>query len=192
MRNLPMPASRARPPTMPLTPGKLMKAPQKDYMSIRQLAFFESLLNAAKRELLESAHAMQVGLQEDEAHADPTDCASVEEEHAMVALMCSREFNQLRKIDEAIDRIHKRSYGWCQESGEPIGLGRLIACPTALFCIETQALPRGLRSRRRGAHRYFFNYGPEPVDVSDFAGGAFVLGSAALGVGGVAVTREER
>lgn len=153
MRNLPMPASRARPPTMPLTPGKLMKAPQKDYMSIRQLAFFESLLNAAKRELLESAHAMQVGLQEDEAHADPTDCASVEEEHAMVALMCSREFNQLRKIDEAIDRIHKRSYGWCQESGEPIGLGRLIACPTALFCIETQAL----REHAASPHRFTRN-----------------------------------
>lgn len=150
MRNLSMPARRARSPTLPLTLGELMKASQKDYMSIRQLAFFEGLLNEAKTELLESAHAMQVGLQEDEAHADPTDCASVEEEHAMVALLCSRDFNQLRKIDDAIDRIHRRSYGWCQESGEPIGLGRLIACPTAVFCIEAQAL----HERTANAYRF--------------------------------------
>ena len=140
MRNLSMPASRARSPTLPPTLGELMKAPQKDYMSIRQLAFFEDLLNKTKAALLESAHTAQVGLQDDEAHADPADCASVEEAHAMTALLCSREFNQLRKIDGAIDRIHRRSYGWCQDSGEPIGLGRLIACPTAVFCIEAQEL----------------------------------------------------
>lgn len=140
MRNLSTPARRARSPTMPPTLGEMMKASQEDYMSIRQLAFFEALLNEAKRKLLESAHVMQAGLQDDEAHADPADCASVEEEHAMVALLCSREFNQLRKIDDAIDRIHNRSYGWCRDSGEPIGLGRLIACPTAVFCIEAQVL----------------------------------------------------
>lgn len=71
-------------------------------------------------------------------------------------------------------------------------LDRLVARLVGEAGIAAQALPRGLRSRRRGAHRYFFNYGPEPVDVSDFAGGPFVLGSAALGVGGVAVTREGR
>lgn len=140
MRNQPMPAYRARSLNVSLTMGELMKAPKKDYMSIRQLAFFENLLSKSKAELLESSQAMQVGLQDDEAHADPTDCASVEEEHAMAALLCGREFNRMREIDSAIDRIHSRSYGWCRDSGEPIGLGRLIACPTAVFCIEVQAL----------------------------------------------------
>lgn len=149
MRNQPMPAYRARSPTMPPTPGELMKAPKKDYMSIRQLAFFENLLSKTKAEFLESAQAMQVGLRDDEAHADPTDCACIEEEHAMAALLCSREFDRMREIDSAIDRIHNRSYGWCRDSGEPIGLGRLIACPTAVFCIEVQELhEHGLNTNR--------------------------------------------
>ncbi|WP_196801292.1 TraR/DksA family transcriptional regulator [Bordetella sp. FB-8] len=140
MRNQPMPAYRARPPTMPPTLGELMKSPPKDYMSVRQLAFFENLLIKTKAEFLESTQAIRVGLRDDEAHADPTDCACVEEEHAMATLLCSREFHRMREIDSAINRIHNRSYGWCRDSGEPIGLGRLLACPTAVFCIQAQAL----------------------------------------------------
>ena len=136
------------------TLGELMKAPRKDYMSVRQLAFFEGLLNEAKTKLLESAYAMQIGLQDDETHADPADCASAEEEHAMEALLCSREFNQLRKIDDAIDRIHNRSYGWCRDSGEPIGLGRLVACPTAVLCIEAQELHERAATADRSAPQH--------------------------------------
>lgn len=122
----------------PLTLTALLKAPKRDYMSERQLQFFRVLLVKSRAELLASAYALQSRLKEDEAHADPADAASIEEEHTLELRLRDREYKQLRKVDHALERIQDGTYGWCRDSGEPIGLGRLLARPTAELCIEAQ------------------------------------------------------
>jgi len=122
----------------PMTLAALLKAPKSDYMSDRQLQFFHARLVDSRGELLASAYDMQSRLKEDEAHADPADVASIEEELTLELRLRDREFKQLRKIDRALERIRDGSYGWCRDSGEPIGLGRLLARPTAELCIEAQ------------------------------------------------------
>ncbi|MBV7481498.1 RNA polymerase-binding protein DksA [Bordetella sp. BOR01] len=123
---------------LPLTQAALLKAPKSDYMSERQLQFFRARLILARAELLVSAYDMQSRLKDDEAHADPADMASIEEEHSLELRLRDREFKQLRKIDLALERIRDGSYGWCRDTGEPIGLRRLLARPTAELCIEAQ------------------------------------------------------
>lgn len=122
----------------PLTLAALLKAPKRDYMSERQLQFFRLLLIKSRAQLLASAYDMQIRLKEDEIHADPSDKASIEEEHTLELRLRDREFKQLRKVDQALERIEDGTYGWCRDSGEPIGLGRLLARPTAELCIEAQ------------------------------------------------------
>ncbi|HYG43674.1 MAG TPA: RNA polymerase-binding protein DksA [Bordetella sp.] len=123
---------------LPLTQAALLKAPKSDYMSERQLQFFRGRLMEARVELLGSASDMQSRLKEDESHADPADMASIEEEHTLELRLRDREFKQLRKIELALGRIRDGTYGWCRDSGEPIGLLRLLARPTAELCIEAQ------------------------------------------------------
>jgi DnaK suppressor protein len=73
-----------------------------------------------------------------ENEPDPNDRASMEEEFSFELGIRDRERKLLRKIDEALTRIDNKTYGWCQETGEPIGLLRLLARPTATLCLEAQ------------------------------------------------------
>jgi DnaK suppressor protein len=70
--------------------------------------------------------------------SDPIDRASAELEAASVSLIQQRHYNLISKIDCALKRIQNDNYGYCQETGEEIGLKRLEALPTATFCVETQ------------------------------------------------------
>lgn len=122
----------------PLTEAELLKMPEKDYMNAAQLAFFKARLQAMRDEILEKAAETVEHMREIEAVADPADRATVEEEHTLELRTRDRERKLLRKIEEAIARIDDGSYGWCAESGEPIGVPRLLARPTATLSIEAQ------------------------------------------------------
>ncbi|MBP6999139.1 MAG: RNA polymerase-binding protein DksA [Tepidiphilus sp.] len=113
--------------------------PEEDYMSPRQLKFFKKLLLEEKRKLLEkAAETTQYLQQENEVTPDWTDRATIEEEQALELRVRDRERKLMKKIDEALERIEKGTYGWCEETGEPIGLKRLLARPTATLCLEAQ------------------------------------------------------
>ena len=121
-----------------LTEAELMRAPASQYMSAEQLAFFREKLLQTQRELLEKANLTSEHLREHELEADPTDQATIEEEYALELRARDRERKLLKKIDEALRRIEEGSYGYCEETGEPIGIARLIARPTATLSVEAQ------------------------------------------------------
>ena len=122
-----------------LTESELIKAPASQYMSAEQLAFFRERLVQTQKELLEKANVTSEHLREHELEADPTDQATIEEEYALELRARDRERKLLKKIDEALRRIDEGSYGYCEETGEPIGIARLLARPTATLSIEAQS-----------------------------------------------------
>ena len=121
-----------------LTEAELLRAPASQYMNPEQLAFFRERLLDTQRELLEKANVTSEHLREHELEADPTDQATIEEEYALELRARDRERKLLKKIDEALRRIEEGSYGYCEETGEPIGVARLIARPTATLSVEAQ------------------------------------------------------
>lgn len=121
------------------TEAEMLAAPEDEYMSPRQLAFFRARLLAERDALLGAARETTQHLQQGyAAPADPSDRASLEEDHTLELRVRDRERKQLHKIDQALARIDNGSYGWCEETGEPIGIARLIARPTASFTLEAQ------------------------------------------------------
>jgi DnaK suppressor protein len=122
-----------------LTEVELLRAPASQYMNAEQLAFFRERLLETQRELLEKADLTSEHLREHELEADPTDQATIEEEYALELRARDRERKLLKKIDEALRRIEEGSYGYCEETGDPIGIPRLIARPTATLTIEAQS-----------------------------------------------------
>ncbi|RFA25770.1 RNA polymerase-binding protein DksA [Alkalilimnicola ehrlichii] len=117
---------------------ELLAEPAEEYMSKRQLDFFKRLLTAQREELSRSAEETLSHLRERTALPDEVDRAQDEEEHALELRVRDRERKLLRKIDEALLRIERGEYGWCAETGEPIGLARLLARPTATLSLEGQ------------------------------------------------------
>lgn len=108
------------------------------YMSAEQLEFFRTLLEVEKSALLENVQKTLDYMQGLEPVPDANDRASVEEEYRLELRVRNRERKLLKKIDEALLRIKQGTYGWCEETGEPIGIPRLLARPTAALCIEAQ------------------------------------------------------
>ena len=117
---------------------EVLAMPEGDYMNAKQLDFFRAMLQHMRDDLLETGQATIHHLQETEATPDEADRATQEEEHVLEQRIRDRERKQLRKIDSALDRIANRTYGYCEASGEPIGLRRLLARPTATLSIEEQ------------------------------------------------------
>lgn len=128
-----------RSPKNGLTEEELLRAPASQYMSAEQLAFFRGRLIETQKELLEKADLTSERLREHELEPDPTDQATIEEEYALELRARDRERKLLKKIDEALRRIDEGSYGYCEETGEPIGIPRLLARPTATLTIEAQS-----------------------------------------------------
>ena len=123
---------------MALTETALLAMPESDYMNDQQLAFFRERLSAMRSELQMKVDETVEHMREQETVADPADRATVEEEHALELRTRDRERKLLKKIDQALLRITDGSYGFCEETGEPIGLARLIARPTATLSVEAQ------------------------------------------------------
>ncbi|MBN9696695.1 MAG: RNA polymerase-binding protein DksA [Zoogloea sp.] len=121
-----------------LTEAEILAMSEDDYMNPAQLEFFRVRLSTMRDELLENAASTGANLRENELVADPADRATVEEEHALELRVRDRERKLLKKIDEALGRIAEGEYGWCEETGDPIGIGRLLARPTATLSIDAQ------------------------------------------------------
>ena len=125
-----------------LTKSKLLRQPQSKYMSEEQLEFFNDLLSRQHRDsnlALEDFRTRIKNEQEKLRAADITDVATVREEVSLLEKLISREQNLLQKIELAMLMIEKREYGYCLETGQPIGLKRLLLSPTALYSVEAKA-----------------------------------------------------
>ena len=121
-----------------LSEAEILAMPEDDYMNPAQLEFFRVRLTKMRDELLENAASTGANLRENELVADPADRATVEEEHALELRVRDRERKLIKKIEEALERISEGEYGWCEETGDPIGIGRLLARPTATLSIDAQ------------------------------------------------------
>ncbi|OYU78791.1 MAG: RNA polymerase-binding protein DksA [Burkholderiales bacterium PBB5] len=122
-----------------LTEAELQAMPESEYMNDKQLEFFRARLQALKDDLLSNAGETTEHLREDTSIVpDPADRATIEEEHALELRTRDRERKLLKKITQSIGRIDSNDYGFCDETGEPIGLGRLLARPTATLSLEAQ------------------------------------------------------
>lgn len=116
----------------------LLKMPESDYMNEAQLAYFKAKLEGMRDEILDNARETGEHLKENEVFADPNDRATVEEENMLEQRVRDRERKLLKKITASLARIEDGSYGFCLETGDAIGIPRLLARPTAELSIEAQ------------------------------------------------------
>lgn len=121
-----------------LTAEEILKMPDDDYMNAQQLEFFRRRLTDLEKELRANADQTTVNLRETTVVPDPADRATVEEEHALELRTRDRERKLLKKVQAAIKRIDDGDYGYCEETGDPIGVARLMARPTATLSLEAQ------------------------------------------------------
>lgn len=120
------------------TEQELLAMPEADYMNEAQLAFFRNRLKDLEQEILTNAGTTTENLRETQFVPDPADRATIEEEHALELRTRDRERKLLKKVQQSITRIDSGDYGWCEETGEPIGIPRLLARPTATLSLEAQ------------------------------------------------------
>ncbi|WP_243457493.1 RNA polymerase-binding protein DksA [Ottowia testudinis] len=154
---LPMPTVAAPPVPMPVkkdpklannwktksvdqwSDAEVIAMPDSEYMNDKQLAFFRMKLVQLKDDILANAGQTAENLRDDTVVVpDPADRATIEEEHALELRTRDRERKLLKKIEQSIDRVDSGDYGYCDETGEPIGVPRLLARPTATLSLEAQ------------------------------------------------------
>jgi DnaK suppressor protein len=122
-----------------LTDAEVLAMPDSEYMNEKQMGFFRLKLAQLKQDILNNAGVTTEHLREDTVIVpDPADRATIEEEHALELRTRDRERKLLKKIEQSIARIDAGDYGYCDETGEPIGVGRLLARPTATLSLEAQ------------------------------------------------------
>jgi DnaK suppressor protein len=121
-----------------LSEEQILKMGEKDYMNEAQLAFFKARLQQLEIDLLKNAGETTEHLRETVLVPDPADRATIEEEHALELRTRDRERKLLKKVQQSIASIDAGEYGWCEETGEPIGIPRLLARPTATLSLEAQ------------------------------------------------------
>ena len=121
-----------------MTRDELLLAPESDYMNEAQLVFFKALLLAQLEECNERVEGGKAHLAELERPIDVADVASIEEERMTLLHMIDRDRRTLPAFQQALARIDDGSYGWCDETGEPIGLQRLLLSPTTALSVEAQ------------------------------------------------------
>ena len=136
---------------MKYTEAKIRKAAASRYMNEDQLEFFKERLLNMKKELRQHLENERTELSKQSRECDDLDRAQVEEEIHLRLRILDRESKLLPKIDEAIKRIDEGSYGYCINTGEAIGIERLLVRPTALFCAEEKS--RAPRVPKSAQHR---------------------------------------
>jgi DnaK suppressor protein len=140
--------------TQNVAPNDAQSIADEDYMSPRQLAYFrQKLLNW--REALHNEAQATIDQLRDDSHrdvGDEIDRATREANQTLELRTRDRYRKLVRKIDEALARIDAGDYGYCEETGEPIGLARLEARPIATLSVEAQER-RELRERQANLNR---------------------------------------
>lgn len=132
-----------------LTREQLLNAPEEDYMNEEQLAFFKQLLLDLRAQTVKHLKETKHRLAFEEREADELDQAWLEEENILSLRIADRESKLLPKIDAALKRIEEGTYGYCEETGEPIGIRRLLLRPTATLCAEEKARQERIESLYR-------------------------------------------
>jgi DnaK suppressor protein len=130
--------SRKKTIYIPQSDEELLAMPESDYMNASQLAYFRAKLVKSRDDIIDSARETGEHMKENEVFADPNDRATVEEENLLEQRVRDRERKLLKKINTSLLRIDEGEYGYCLETGDPIGLPRLLARPTAELSIEAQ------------------------------------------------------
>ncbi len=137
-------------PIAQLVDDDIMAMSDAEYMNDTQFKYFRKLLVALRTDMLKNAGETTEHLREETVVTpDPTDRATIEEEHALELRTRDRERKLLKKIEQSISRIDSEDYGYCDETGEPIGVPRLLARPTANLSLEAQQR-RELRQKMFG------------------------------------------
>ncbi|TLX53001.1 RNA polymerase-binding protein DksA [Stutzerimonas nosocomialis] len=134
-----------------MTEAELLAQPAGHYMNDEQQAFFRDLLLAQRSDLQQRISNEFEGLREQEPSSDPADVGSAEEQRQWQLRVLERNKKLLDKIDEALQRLARGEYGWCRETGEPIGLRRLLLRPTAELCIEAKERQEARERHHRNA-----------------------------------------
>ena len=132
-----------------LTEDAILKMSEDDYMNDVQLEFFRDRLRQMERDIRNNAGETTGHLRETVIVPDPADRATIEEEHALELRTRDRERKLLKKIEQALAQIDSGDYGYCEETGDPIGIPRLLARPTATLSLEAQQR-RELRQKLYG------------------------------------------
>lgn len=126
--------------TKQLTKEQILKAPEKDYMNTAQLEFFRALLIAEHDTTREHIQQAKDQMSCPMDLTDENDRASWEEQLNISMRIVDREQKLLPKIIKALERIRIGEFGYCKESGEPIGIPRLLARPTAEYCADVKVV----------------------------------------------------
>lgn len=127
-----------------LTKKAILRAPQKDYMNSDQLEFFKSYLLEQKETTLQHIEQIRSELANVEVEADALDQAVIEDTRHVKLRIIERESKLLPKINDALKRIEHGTYGYCEETGNPIGVPRLLARPTATLSTEAKELQESI------------------------------------------------
>ncbi|HCJ28506.1 MAG TPA: RNA polymerase-binding protein DksA [Pseudomonas sp.] len=131
-----------------MTEAELLAQPADHYMNEAQQAFFRDLLLRQRADLqARIAEEFEV-LREQQPSSDPSDIGTAEEQRQWQLRLLEREKKLLDKIDDSLDSLARGEYGWCTETGEPIGLKRLLLRPTTTLCIEAKE-----RQEKREKHQ---------------------------------------
>ena len=119
-----------------LTEEELLAAPEEEYMNEEQVEFFRQLLTEMAADIRQQIETSRKELQTMQYEADELDKAALEEERRLQLRFLDRQSKLLPKIGEAIKRLDSGEFGYCEVTGEPIGVRRLLARPTATLCAE--------------------------------------------------------
>lgn len=133
-----LPSRRESDSAAGMTEARLREMPDAAYMNDAQLAFFQARLTEMRHEVLMREIDARQRLHQNQVHADPADRATAEEESFLDMRLRERESRLLSKIEDALRRIRSKEYGYCTETGEPIGLKRLLVRPTASVCVDVK------------------------------------------------------
>lgn len=121
-----------------MTPQQLLDQPKDQYMEPQQIAFFRELLLSQRRDAVARIEALRSDMSGLEKAADEVDVALIEQERQGLLTSIDRENQNLREIKLALDAIDTGEYGWCAETGEEIGLPRLLSNPRSLLTVEAK------------------------------------------------------
>ncbi|HHG8774962.1 TPA: TraR/DksA C4-type zinc finger protein [Raoultella planticola] len=128
---------------------QLLAMSPDDYMNARQRAFFAALLHDERAELLEHIAGLKKQLQLADESGDEGDMAAREETLRLLLRHIDRQSRLLLQCDRALQRLRNGEYGYCRETGEPIGLPRLILRPTAELSVDARARQERLETLYR-------------------------------------------
>lgn len=132
-----------------MTEEELLQQPEDAYMNEEQIAFFNRLLHQQREELQNHIDSAIKELRLYEFSSDPADLGSMEEQRQSHLRMLEREKKLLAKIDHSLHLLALGEYGWCEQTGEPIGLHRLLLRPTTTLSIEAKERQERLEKHQR-------------------------------------------